>query len=345
MAVIGDTLPHCTGTGVESNPYIFTTPEGFLEAIDVVDSYIEAGQSNLTFDFNSISYSLPITIKCASLDAKGLTLFNLVGRNGNYDILAFAEVSYNNTEIKNLNVYNFCIIVNSNSGSNHLIKVNLLGNSTWQYATNIKWYNCHFAGCVMGRSNQSSSPSSDSGVFIGLGYESNNFHSKYFTFENCTFNIHLKDKSQTVNTFTFVSSGGYERESAFKNCTICISGDVPYKFIYISGKKTTFDTVVFTNSSTNQLRCRYFSNILYSTSNSGYNYYKAYITTVGGMDGRSIYFGDTLGLVNRSRMTAYSDMFYSTGIVMQEDDSTASDYIYDNANLAAAGFLVGDVIS
>lgn len=43
MAVVGDTLPHCTGTGTQADPYIFTTAEGFVEAIAVTDSYIEAG--------------------------------------------------------------------------------------------------------------------------------------------------------------------------------------------------------------------------------------------------------------------------------------------------------------
>ena len=35
MAVRGDRLPHCSGTGESADPYIFTDEIGFMEAIDV----------------------------------------------------------------------------------------------------------------------------------------------------------------------------------------------------------------------------------------------------------------------------------------------------------------------
>lgn len=47
------TLIHCTGSGTSSDPYIYTTPEGFYEAIvSGNDKYVEAGVENLMVDCN-----------------------------------------------------------------------------------------------------------------------------------------------------------------------------------------------------------------------------------------------------------------------------------------------------
>lgn len=323
MAVVGDTLPHCTGDGSQANPYIFEDFTGFLEAIDVIDAYIEAKNNNMTFDFNGLSYTLPMTIKCRSITAKGLTLLNIVAQNGSYDIIYFTEVSSNSTVIKNLNIYNFCIIANGNNiGSCHLIKFN--GYIDSSYATEIKWMNCNFAGCFIGHTNVNTRPN-DASTFMGYSDSSYNFHTKYNKFENCTFNIHLKDTYSGTNTFTLTGSGGYDPPTSFTNCSICISGNVPYKCIYISGMKTSFNNVSFTNSASNPLRCYLFNCALDNTSVSGYNYYSSYITGVSGIDGSSIYIGDTMGLVNRTRFNAYNNLFGSTGIVMQEYNQSDPD--------------------
>jgi hypothetical protein len=58
---------------------------------------------------------------------------------------------------------------------------------------------------------------------------------------------------------------------------------------------------------------------------------------------------DTYGLINSDKYICtdtsgtYANSF--TGIVMQEHDPTASDYIYSDANLEAHNFLVGQVIT
>lgn len=320
---VGDTIPGCTGTGTQVDPYIFEDFTGFLNAIDVVDAYIEAKNNNMTFDFNNLSYTLPMTIKCRSMKAKGLTLLNIIAQNGTYDIMKFEEVSTLSQSIDNLNIYNFCIIVNSNNGGScHLIKCNGYVNSS--YAIGIRWTNCNFAGCVIGHSTTSYNPT-DTSTLIGYTYNGSNFNAKYSTFENCTFNIHLKDTFASLNSFTLAGSGGYQPPTTFTNCSICISGNVPYKCIYINGVKTSFNNVTFINSASNPLRCYLFSCALDNLSASGYNYYKAYITAVSGIDGKSIYFNDTMGLVNRTRLVPYNNLFSSNGIVMQEYNQSDPD--------------------
>lgn len=83
MAVIGDTLPHCTGTGTQADPYIFDSEEGFLEAIAVPNAYAEAGVSAMTWDCNNRIITAPIVMYCDSLKCKGLTIKNPLIQNNN----------------------------------------------------------------------------------------------------------------------------------------------------------------------------------------------------------------------------------------------------------------------
>ena len=39
---VGDSLPHCSGTGTSGDPYIFTTEQGLKEAIAVDDCVYES---------------------------------------------------------------------------------------------------------------------------------------------------------------------------------------------------------------------------------------------------------------------------------------------------------------
>jgi hypothetical protein len=96
-----------------------------------------------------------------------------------------------------------------------------------------------------------------------------------------------------------------------------------------------FDTVTVTNTQTNQLTC---GSIRIFPGQYGYNYYKLWVTATG--SGSQI--SDPLGLINTSRLTGSIAL---TGIQMQETDPTASDYIYNDTNLADKNFLVGQVIT
>lgn len=65
--VVGDTLPHCSGTGAENDPYIYSDVVGFLEAIAVDGSYVQASQTGLVFDANDGVIS-QVNFYCAYID-------------------------------------------------------------------------------------------------------------------------------------------------------------------------------------------------------------------------------------------------------------------------------------
>ena len=74
---VGDTLPHCIGTGTSADPYKYSTAEGFVEAIVVEGAYVEAAVENLSFDVNDGVVPSTITINNASFNGKGTTIRNL----------------------------------------------------------------------------------------------------------------------------------------------------------------------------------------------------------------------------------------------------------------------------
>ena len=89
----------------------------------------------------------------------------------------------------------------------------------------------------------------------------------------------------------------------------------------------------------NKLKCLEYAEVVkQDSSDSGYNYHKMYVDTSGNLS-----LTDSSGLINSDRYTATGTKSLS-GIVMQEHDDTASDYIYDATNLSNAGFIVGEVI-
>ena len=65
---VGDTLPHCSGTGTSADPYIYSTAQGFKEAIAVSNAYVKAATENLVFDVNDGVLSNIIRFYCINLD-------------------------------------------------------------------------------------------------------------------------------------------------------------------------------------------------------------------------------------------------------------------------------------
>lgn len=347
MAIVGDTLPHCTGTGTQADPYIFTTVEGFKEAIAVEACYAEAGDSNLTFDCNEGVLTAPIIISCAYLDCKGLTILNALINQTNSYIMKLADATDSSNqfarEIKNLNVYNFC---NIHYGNN---TIGLLVNPDYEvYGGTVPpatFTNCNFAGIFIGHTTYGSKY-----PIVGHLSNNNNSANAQLIFNNCTFNFHFKDPTNNARAYIRLFAGNNNDPVKLTNCSVSLSGNVPCMSIEMCGfdghynSFIRFDTVTVTNSQANPLICK---SLDFTMPQSGYNYYRAYITSTGiGTSGTQIKISDNLGLINKDRLSATaSNKISLTGIVMQETDPTAADYIYNEANLENAGFLVGQVIT
>ena len=128
-----------SGSGTAQDPYIFTTPEEFKEAIAINNAYVEAGEENLVFD--STKDNIPnCWFKSRQFDGKGLTIRNM--RNSStYDfIIKTKESGTSHTiDIKNTNFTN---IMTSYLSSESYWK--------WVYSDNsdyhVNFRNCNFAG-------------------------------------------------------------------------------------------------------------------------------------------------------------------------------------------------------
>lgn len=342
MANVGDTLPHCTGTGTSADPYIFSTAEGFLEAIVVNQAYIEASTSNLSFDFNNVTYTLPLYFNFKSLTAKNLTILNILNMDNN--IISIVDINTSTSighdrDITGLNMYNVTIIKYGNW-------MRLINAPAGYYGGTMKFTNCNFAGILLGYGNNSTSTNNRETL---IGYQGSESRSTALSFENSTFNFHLKDTTNTTSAFLFAANTG-SKPCVFKNCSICISGNVPNKSVYIAnGMYVDFDNVTITNSATNDLTCNFFGiQTAANASYMGYNYYKLNVNAHNVNGGTDIYIRDSLALINKSKLHPYTANnwdFNGNTMVMQEDDPSASDYIYNDANLQAHGFLVGQVIT
>lgn len=342
MAVIGDTLSHCTGTGTEVDPYIFNTAEGFAEVISVEQCYAEAGQSNLSFDCNDGVITAPIIISCSYLDGKGLTILNALINQTNAPIIKLGGGDYAR-EIKNLNVYNFCDICYSVTSGQ--INMSLLSAPDFEVydreTPNVaSFYNCNFAGIFIGITTNFGYP------IVGKYVGNSDRRIVQFSFSDCTFNFHFKDPTNSSGIIRLFA-GSNKCPVLLKNCSVSLSGNVPNQTIEMCGDDlryysyAKFDTVTISNSPTNPLTCNIARFIM---PQWGYNYYKLYLTTANASND-ALTISDPLGLINRSRLhTNGGEPVGLAGIVMQEDDPSASDYIYNQQNLTNAGFLTGQVI-
>ena len=351
MAIVGNTLPHCTGTGTQADPYIFNSAEGFKEVIAVEACYAEASQSNLVFDCNDGVLTAPIIISCAYLDCKGLTILNALINQTNSYIIRLADATDTSNqfarEIKNLNVYNFCNIHYSTDSNSTM---GLLTNPSYEvYGGTVPpatFTNCNFAGMFIGYTTVGS-------YYPIVGhYRINNdrYANAQLIFNNCTFNFHFKNPVTNQSGVIRLFAGSNTSPVKLTNCSVSLSGNIPRTTVQVCGagaqyeSYALFDTVTVTNSQSNPLVCASFAAAM---PQGGYNYYKAYITTTGyGIGNTQLTIADNLGLINKDRLSATaSNKISLTGIVMQETDPTAVDYIYNDANLESAGFLVGQVIT
>lgn len=321
MAVVGDTLPHCTGDGSQANPYIFNTPEGFLEAIVVEHAYIEAAttQTPLVFDCNNVSMPIPWVFNFDYLDCKGLTILNALSDHSS-EVIIRIRGSFSRT-IKNLNMFNICIISQGMPAGLIYQEWQVYGGPTVPYIAD--FINCNFAGIFIGYAGTYGDLKS---AFL-LGREGNNYDydTVRLRFTDSTFNFNLSDPYNATNRpfyFACSNTGMY-----FRNCTLQFSGGCPGGFMldYQDGSynRLYFNNVTVRNSPTNPLVVTYSNSIKLSVGQnntfSGYNYYKLYAQT-----NWNIIVTDALGLINSTRLTAGNTKTL-TGIVMQEYNQSDPD--------------------
>lgn len=338
MANVGDTLPHCTGTGTQADPYIYTTEEGFMEAIAVIKSYVEAGQSNLVFDANN-GVITQVSLRCCYLDGKGTTIRNLFTQNSSTSLIRTYTGSDGHViNIYNINFYNMCIITTSVW---HLARFFYDEGSNYQDHTKF-FKNCNFTGVYNGPPKANNNGLFTCGVSAGSSYNS-------VAFKDCTFNFNLNTYTNVDYLYIFKSAtSGYPIE--FSNCTICLSGKTSSTSNYpvCLFTNAVMDSCVVMNKSTNPLYIASGNNsyVKMELVNSGkkftttYNYVKLYMNH-GTYSGSRFDVNNSHVLVNKTRLGV--DTFQG-GIQMQETDPTANDYIYDAEKLATKGFMVGQVI-
>lgn len=323
---VGDTLPHCTGTGTSSDPYKYSTAEGFKEAIAVADAYVVAAEENLVFDVNDGIIPSSLSIACNSLNGKGTTIRNLYRTTDG--ALISTPSSNKNTYISNMNFYNMMLI---NNTANAQIRVINAYNDDYRIKN---FTNCNFTGIVRG---------SNINYYHGLiASHPNNFTGNDQGFYNCTFNFNI-DGSEYSSTAT--GDGGLfwsnDNNYVMSNCTICISGKFNYDFKFIWNYHMINCTIM--NKATNPIVIEGNRTISITQNAAEYNYFKPYITQSSGST-VTLNVGNNASktLVNRSRIDHVT--ISGTCINMQETDAAQSDYIYNAQNLANAGFLVGTVI-
>lgn len=332
---VGDTLPHCTGTGTSADPYIYSDLTGFLEAIAVTRAYVEAAEENLVLDTKGSRYT--VSFAMTSLNGKGSNLLNLHGKDNNVGLIVINNKDYTIT-IKNMNFLNM-ILDGTGNNSQYGYIIQLFAS---EYSARYWFDNCNFTCLVKGNPL-------DWGEGYGLIHCDNNWSRQTHRFKDCTFNLNF-DNSTAGTTTIFTGKNAMQ----FTNCTVCLSGKTK-KDIYVFRPTEyggfTLNNCTIMNKPTNPLildsssgvKKLYFYNTSGGTNNA--NYIKLHIEVTNIENPLSLSFSNfNKTLVNRSLIS--SGYFSASGayISMQETDPTADDYIYDAEKLAAKGFNVGQVI-
>lgn len=331
MAVVGDTLPHCSGTGTQADPYIFTTAQGFKEAIAVTDCYAEAGTQDLVFDANDGVIGSRLALYCKYLDGKNLTIKNLYVNASNDGLIV---MKVHNFDIRNTNFYNMLVMITTSGGSQaKIIQHNQGSGGNGGY-----FRKCNFTVHYTGTGNSYFGPYIDDSAGSGIY--------AYTRLVDCTFNINF-NINKTSNSQMAIFSGN---KVYIDNCTICVSGTVEAQanngYLYIVNTCIVTNST-FANNQANPLILKE-SKVqpeVDFANGSSYNYFKMYVNNLYTGNLPTFYFGSYTSqtLVNISRLSNF-DSINGSPIKMQETDPSLDTYIYNSTNLAAKGFPVGTTI-
>lgn len=331
-----------TGTGTQADPYVFDDVADFLRAISITGAYVTAKSSDMQFNCNTETITFPIDFKCRYFDGKGLTILNPVVDNTGVPIIlvhGYSVINWSGGEpqvIKNLNVYNYIFRVAGTT--------TCLMTDDWDSDGGYKrcsFEHCNFAGSIFGYPE-------DLG-YLGLGtafigHNRDNRYMNWVKYElvDCTLNIHFDDATNH-DVYFWLHSGDTtgdfgESYLYFNGSTLSMSGtsNLKIEFGNTAGKGLIVESPL--DMSDYNLQCQSFNGLLISRGDSGNNEHRMYVETTG-----DITVNNDIGLIITDRYTAGETKSLS-GIVMQENDASDIDYVYNENNLANAGFPVGEVI-
>lgn len=265
---------------------------------------------------------------CIYLDGKGLTILNALLQNTDYPIIYYpAAVTGKAVNIKNINVYNYCII-----GLGYCVSL-VGGDYTTQSSSDqmkYKFNNCHFAGISIGYPKL---PRTANRYYNFLGTGNDNQYSLIgeYSYKDCTFNHHIKQQGDGAGVFCLIGYSPYDSKSRcylyMDNCVLCLSGyNKGAIYSYASSLAIVqFNNTTMKNSINNKLKCASFSFTTHSGDYAGYNYFKMYVEAENHSSG-AITINNTQTLINSSRLVVPTDATTSlTGIVMQEYDISNPD--------------------
>lgn len=328
---VGDSLPHCSGTGTQADPYIFTTAQGFKEAIAVTDCYAQAGTQDLVFDANDGVIGSRLFLYCKYLDGKNLTIKNLYVNAADNGLIV---MKVHNFDYRNINFYNMLVMITSAGGS----KARIIQHDQGSGGNGGYFRKCNFTAHYTGTGNSYFGPYVDDNAGSGIY--------AYTRLVDCTFNINFK-VNKTSNSDMVIFSGD---KTYIDNCTICASGTVEAQanngYLYIVNNCIVTNST-FMNNQANPLLLKESKILphLYFKSGSSYNYFKMYVNNLYTGVLPDFYFDSYTSqtLVNTSRITNFNSISGNC-IKMQETDSSLDTYIYNSANLVAKGFPVGTTI-
>lgn len=322
---VGELLPHCDGTGTQADPYIFTTPEGFKEAIAVNNAYVEAGEPNLVFD--SAKDNIP---KCVfnsrQFDGKNLTIRNMVSSATNDKLVELSDSNGSShiVDIRNTNFTNIMSVFPNVSSYWRWIFSNV-----YDYTAYIR--NCNFSGIVRG-----AMPYTSSIIHNDQNYQ-------YLNISDCSFNINLDVTRRGERSTLFYLGSSW---SEMSNTTVCLSGTLRDNLSIFNWFVLKNCTLM--NKPTNPLKIDHTSGSVtleIDSREAHQNYVKLYIEKVGNATPVLDLMNSSRSakiLVNKTRLGASSNVV-NGGIVMYEDESEGADkYIYSATNLNAKGFTVGE---
>lgn len=338
---VGDTLPNCTGTGTSSDPYIYTTLEGFLEAIAVGSAYVEAGENNLVL--NAKGEENGINIVATSIKGKGTSILNIFNQGKNTPLINLnrpdgtSSSSGYSITVKDVNFYNLY-----NDGSSQQSERRFIYAYPPDYGT-FKFENCNFSGLLKGNPIGNNSENA-------LITWDNNYSGQQHGFKDCTFNFNI-DVNNAGNLYLFSCRAAM----LLDNCTICLSGKTK-RNLYISAAGS-YNTPNFKNTTiTNNIKNKPINPLILDNSDGNLtltlqnnradnpNYMKLNVQKTSETNDITLAVSNaTRTLVNKSLLPENTTISGSC-IAMQSIDTTADDYIYNADNLANHGFTVGKVI-
>lgn len=303
---VGDTLPHCTGTGTDTDPYKFSDWDGFLESTTIVNAYVEASIPNLRFDMNELDDALPTTY-CRSFDGKGLTIVNLYSDSDRpTHLFQVGCDNFNNpVTFRNLNLYNFVL--------NHSSTCLLYRTGSFS-GSDIYWtfINCNFAGVIV------------TAVGLTRGSSSN---SNPALFRGCSFRVHCNTPGVAAATDSV--------DCRYKYCTWLLSGTA--SDLYMRG--------IFYNCKVmGSIQTTKNSNIVNrSNTDGGWLFLDIDWTGLGLSNNNITEFTNNPILINITKFANATNQ-PSTPRCLQTTDPTTSDYLYNVDVLNSLNFPIGTVI-